>query len=155
MRPLLLALCAAVAWTADAIDVDAVFRVAARKAAAHDAAHPRRDAFPTDARGPRWKTVSYQDWVSGFYPGMLWYITEHARRAGWPDAAAWQTRAAAWTAPLTPLRDVTNTHDLGFMVFDSAGHGLRLTCDGKNSTQFVTTQPIANMDTQDWLDFIL
>ena len=111
------------------IDVQAVFQTAARKALAHDARHPQYDAFPDEARGPVWKTVNRHDWVSGFYPGSLWYITEYARRNHWSDAATWEQRARAWTQPLHALQDDTSTHDLGFMVFDSVGHDYRLTQD--------------------------
>ncbi len=126
-----LALCLSALGAAETIDVDAVYAAAARKAAAHDAAHPKRNAFPSDARGPAWRTVGIKDWVSGFYPGVLWQIAARARTHQWPDAAAWRARAEGWTAPLDPLGEDTTTHDLGFMVFDSAGRAFAETGDAR------------------------
>lgn len=127
---LLAALCPAFTLDAAAeepIDVERVMRVAARKLAAFDAARADKSAYPTEAKGATWVTVPPRDWVSGFYPGALWYLYEYAQANQWPDAAAWRTRAEAWTAGLQEQQFNTGTHDLGFMMFDSYGNGLRLT----------------------------
>lgn len=102
-------------------------RVAARKLEAHDKLHPKRDKFPNDAKGAKWHTVGASDWVSGFYPGMLWYQYEYAREQGWPDADAWKERAEGWTAGLFEQQFNSTNHDTGFMIFNSYGHGYRLT----------------------------
>jgi len=39
----------------------------------------------------------------------------------------WRDRAIQFTEPLQVLRRYTGTHDLGFMVYNSFGNGLRLT----------------------------
>jgi unsaturated chondroitin disaccharide hydrolase len=112
---------------ADAIDADRVMRVAARKLAAFDASRADKSGYPTEAKGAAWVTVPAKDWVSGFYPGALWYLYEYAQSCQWPDAAAWRVRAEAWTAGLDAQQFNTGTHDLGFMMFDSYGNGFRLT----------------------------
>jgi hypothetical protein len=109
------------------IDIDKVMRVAARKLAKFDAAHPEKTAYPTDAKGADWTTVAPSDWVSGFYPGALWYVYEYAKAEKWPDADAWRKRAESWTAGLEAQQFNDKHHDTGFMIFDSFGNGNRLT----------------------------
>jgi len=118
-------------WSADAngIDVDKSVKVIAGKLAAFDATHTDRNAFPNDAKGPEWTTVPSKDWVSGFYSGSLWYVYEFAKLRQWPDQDAWRKRADAWTVGLTNEQFNTTNHDLGFMLYDSFGHGYRLTGD--------------------------
>lgn len=109
------------------IDIDKVMRVAARKLANFDALHPEKTAYPTDAKGSTWTTVAPSDWVSGFYPGALWYVYEHAKSEQWPDAEAWRKRAEAWTSGLEAQQFNDKHHDTGFMIFDSFGNGNRIT----------------------------
>ena len=78
----------------DYIDVDGVMRVTARKLAAFDLSQPYKTNFPTDAKGVQWRTVGAADWVSGFYPGSLWYLYEYARDQKWPEAQAWRARGS-------------------------------------------------------------
>ncbi len=111
----------------EAVDVDGVMRIAARKLAAFDASRADKSGFPTEAKGATWVTVPARDWVSGFYPGALWYLYEYAQACQWPDADAWRARAEAWTAGMEAQQFNTGTHDLGFMMFDSFGNGWRLT----------------------------
>lgn len=69
-----------------------------------------------------WRYVSYQDWCSGFWPGILWYLYE-----GTHDQK-WKTAADKFTRELTPVSEHSGfDHDLGFMVFNSFGNGYRLT----------------------------
>lgn len=109
------------------IDIDKVMRVAARKLAKFDASHPEKTAYPTDAKGDTWTTVDPSDWVSGFYPGALWYVYEHAKSEKWPDAEAWRRRAETWTSGLEAQQFNDKHHDTGFMIFDSFGNGNRIT----------------------------
>jgi hypothetical protein len=109
------------------INIDKVMRVAARKLAKFDATHPEKTAYPTDAKGAEWTTVDPSDWVSGFYPGALWYVYEYAKAEKWPDADAWRQRAESWTAGLEAQQFNDKHHDTGFMIFDSYGNGNRLT----------------------------
>jgi unsaturated chondroitin disaccharide hydrolase len=70
-----------------------------------------------------WRQQSYNQWTSGFFPGMLWdmYALDHTRE--------WRSLADRWTRGIEPARSITTTHDLGFMVFNSFGHGFLLTGD--------------------------
>jgi unsaturated chondroitin disaccharide hydrolase len=69
----------------------------------------------------RWTTKSAGWWTSGFFPGSLWMMY---RATG---DAAWRTAAEARQAGLESQNTRTDTHDLGFMLFDSFGNGYRLT----------------------------
>lgn len=109
------------------IDIDKVMRVASRKFARFDAAHPDHKVYPTDAKGADWTPVDPSDWVSGFYPGALWYLYEYAAAEKWPDAPTWRKRAESWTAGLEKQQFNDKHHDTGFMIFDSYGNGHRIT----------------------------
>ncbi len=67
------------------------------------------------------KTIKYDHWVSGFFPGVLWMLYENNQDA--------QLRryAELYTDRVEPAKRVTNTHDLGFMLYCSFGQGYRLT----------------------------
>lgn len=69
-----------------------------------------------------WKYVSYEDWTSGFWPGVLWYLYEYTGEVKWKEQADKYSRF------LTPLsvRKATD-HDLGFQMYTSFGNGYRLT----------------------------
>lgn len=79
-------------------------------------------AFPrtTDSNGKLFTTNMY-DWTPGFFPGSLWYAYEFSNDP--------ELRAAAirWTEKLEPLKDFTEHHDLGFMMYCSYGNAYRLT----------------------------
>lgn len=109
------------------IDVDAAIASIARKLAAYDAEQLDKTAYPNEAKGAIWSTVPAPDWVSGFYPGALWYAYEFAKRRDWPDREQWRHRADTWTVGLTEEQFTTTNHDLGFMIMDSFGHAFRLT----------------------------
>jgi hypothetical protein len=96
------------------------------------AAQVRRSATNLDpAKGfPRstkpdggWTQVSASQWTSGFFAGTLWYLYQRERT---PE---WRALAERWTAGLESSKSLTNTHDLGFIIFDSFGHGHLLTGD--------------------------
>jgi len=109
------------------IDIDHVMHVAAKKLGAYDASHPEKTAYPTDAKGATWTTVPPRDWVSGFYPGALWYLHEYAKANKWPDAGKWRGIAERWTAGLEQEQFNDKHHDTGFVIFDSYGNGNRIT----------------------------
>lgn len=113
--------------TPPVISTDAAVAAIAKKLAAYDAAQPNKAAYPNEAKGAQWSTVPAKDWVSGFYPGSLWYTYEFAKRRNWPDQESWRQRADAWTVGLTAEQFTTTNHDLGFMLMDSFGHAYRLT----------------------------
>lgn len=62
-------------------------------------------------------------WCSGFFPGGLWFLYEKTKDPKWESAAR------LWTAAVKKEQFNTGTHDLGFMMYDSFGNGLRLTKD--------------------------
>jgi unsaturated chondroitin disaccharide hydrolase len=71
-----------------------------------------------------WRFVSYRDWCSGFWPGILWNLYAST------GDAKWKAEAEKFTQELTPLTHYAGfDHDLGFMVFNSFGKGYRLTKD--------------------------
>lgn len=59
-------------------------------------------------------------WCSGFYPGSLWYLYEYS---GDP---ALKKMAMERTALIEKEQYNKGTHDLGFMINDSYGQGLRI-----------------------------
>jgi unsaturated chondroitin disaccharide hydrolase len=71
-----------------------------------------------------WRFVTYRDWTSGFWPGILWYAYEYTHDD------QWKKQAARYSAALFPLVDsAAIDHDLGFQVYCSIGNGYRLTQD--------------------------
>jgi unsaturated chondroitin disaccharide hydrolase len=69
----------------------------------------------------RWEQRPYNQWTSGFFAGTLWYMYRADK------APHWRALAEKWTAGIAPAKDIRTTHDLGFIVFDSFGHGYDLT----------------------------
>lgn len=59
-------------------------------------------------------------WCSGFYPGTLLYLYEQT------GDQSLLTEAERMLELLKPEQYNTNTHDLGFMMFDSFGHANRI-----------------------------
>lgn len=71
-----------------------------------------------------WRYVNYQDWCSGFWPEILWYLYEGTHDVKWKIAAD------KFTQELKTLSEHSGfDHDLGFMVFNSFGNGYRITKD--------------------------
>ncbi|MDE6267695.1 MAG: glycoside hydrolase family 88 protein [Muribaculaceae bacterium] len=64
--------------------------------------------------------VGYADWTSGFFPGSLWYAYELTGDETLKEAAV------RYTNRLVKVADMTDTHDLGFMVNCSYGNAYRL-----------------------------
>jgi unsaturated chondroitin disaccharide hydrolase len=65
-----------------------------------------------------WRFVSYRDWTSGFWPGILWYAYEYSKDE------KWKTQAVRFSKALYPLVDsAAIDHDLGFQVLCSFGNG--------------------------------
>lgn len=63
------------------------------------------------------------DWTTGFFPGSLWYGYELTGDQHLAD------EAKKFTLALDSVRNITNTHDLGFMLYCSYGNAFRLTGD--------------------------
>ena len=68
-----------------------------------------------------WELQGATAWTSGFFAGSLWQMYAMTR------APAWRTLAERWMKGLEANASRTNTHDLGFLIFDSFGLGYQLT----------------------------
>lgn len=66
-------------------------------------------------------TSDYGWWCSGFFPGELWYLYESNPT---PELKKY---AEMYTDRVEPAKNMTNTHDLGFMLNCSFGNGYRIT----------------------------
>lgn len=64
--------------------------------------------------------VPSRNWVSGFYPGCLWFMYEYSKDRKWEEAAK------NWTSALSKEQFNTYTHDVGFMIYCSYGQGYRI-----------------------------
>lgn len=60
------------------------------------------------------------DWTGGFFPGALWYIYEYTKD---PEVKA---NATIWTEKLEKAKDLTQHHDIGFVMYCAYGNALRL-----------------------------
>ncbi|WP_018629057.1 glycoside hydrolase family 88 protein [Niabella aurantiaca] len=87
-----------------------------QKFAAPKGAYPR-----TINKKGQMTTTSMYDWTPGFFPGSLWYAYEYSRNE------ALKKEALRWTEKLEPLKNFTQHHDLGFMMYCSYGNAYRLT----------------------------
>jgi uncharacterized protein YyaL (SSP411 family) len=76
--------------------------------------------IPASFRKGRVRFVPEDDWVSGFFAGTLWYMYELTGEEMWAE------HARAHTEKLDSIKYLTSHHDIGFMINDSYGNGLRL-----------------------------
>ncbi|EOS01160.1 hypothetical protein C799_03014 [Bacteroides thetaiotaomicron dnLKV9] len=67
------------------------------------------------------KTSSYRTWISGFFPGVLWYMYENN------PTDELKKYAVLYTLRVEPAKDIMSNHDVGFMLGCSFGNGYRLT----------------------------
>lgn len=67
------------------------------------------------------KLTKSTDWISGFYPGELWYLYEYSS----DDAV--KAAAEDMTARMSDQQYNTRSHDVGFMINCSYGNGYRIT----------------------------
>lgn len=67
------------------------------------------------------KLVASNDWTSGFFPGILWFLYDFTKDQ------KWKAQAEIYTAKIEKEQYNTGTHDLGFMIYCSVGNGYRLT----------------------------
>ena len=65
--------------------------------------------------------VKGEDWTSGFFPGVLWYMVELTGEETWRDRAEYYTRK------LENQQYNKSDHDIGFRMFCSYGNAFRLT----------------------------
>jgi len=64
---------------------------------------------------------SPSDWTSGFFPGSLWQIYRLT------NDSFWKNKAAIWTHRLEGQKNNYGTHDIGFIIMSSYGHGWNIT----------------------------
>ncbi len=64
-----------------------------------------------------------EDWTSGFYPGILWYMYELT------GFDTWKEKAVEYTGLLEMQMYNASNHDVGFRMYCSYGNGLRITGD--------------------------
>lgn len=77
--------------------------------------------LPSGCNSEGLQKVEPRSWVSGFFPGSLWYLYELTNEEYWKE------HAEKYTSLLTEEQFNKGTHDLGFMMFNSFGNGYRLT----------------------------
>lgn len=82
------------------------------------------DGFPRSVKPGEyaWSSTGIGGWTSGFFPGLLWYAYEYSANEQLLEAAM------QYSEKLKPVKDLDwNTHDLGFMMYNSVGNGYRIT----------------------------
>jgi len=77
--------------------------------------------IPRSADTGKVRFVGPSDWTSGFPAGIFWMLYEFTGDGEWLEAAE------NWTSALRGQSLRTDTHDVGFVINDSFGRGLRLT----------------------------
>ena len=77
--------------------------------------------FPRSLRNDSIKVVVSNDWTSGFFPGMLWYMYQYTGKI------EWRAKAEEFTSLMEKEPFNANSHDVGFKVYNSYGNGFRLT----------------------------
>lgn len=108
------------------IDFKAQYALAEQQYALQLKAHPDTTQTVHSARADgSYRNMPSHWWCSGFFPGGLWMLYEQTRNP------AWEKAARLWTAAIKKEQFNKGTHDLGFMMFDSFGQGLRLTKDAE------------------------
>lgn len=76
--------------------------------------------IPSTFKNGEVECVPEDDWVSGFFAGTLWYMYELT------GDEMWASHARRHTEKLDSIQYLCWHHDVGFMVYDSYGNGLRL-----------------------------
>ncbi|TKG94916.1 glucuronyl hydrolase [Puteibacter caeruleilacunae] len=64
-------------------------------------------------------TVGIYNWTSGFFAGNLWYMYKLT------GEEKWKNEAVRWTEALDTIQYWSGNHDVGFMIGDSYGLGIR------------------------------
>jgi len=114
----------AISGHASVLDVDDILDHAVKKVDKAQAAQTDIDRMPRNIpeTGKGWDPVSHTSWVSGFWPGVLWYIYDYTEDDKWREIA--HERNLPVSRILTGEK---KDHDLGFQFFCSFGNGFRLT----------------------------
>ncbi|MEL0650734.1 glucuronyl hydrolase [Algibacter sp. TI.3.09] len=69
-----------------------------------------------------WQQVDNDEliWTSGFYPGILWYAYNVTGNEKWKDEAIKRTEV------FEDYKNITEHHDIGFMMFPAYGKGFEI-----------------------------
>src|SRR6187455_768537 len=87
--------------------------------------------FPRTIRNDSLKLVVSNDWTSGFFPGILWFMYEHTGKN------EWRTKAEEFTLLMEKEPGNAGSHDVGFKVYNSYGNGYRLTNNAEYKKQII------------------
>ena len=81
----------------------------------------QEDRLPRTYEKDELKTADFKSWISGFFPGVLWYLYENE------PTGELKKYAELYTERVESAKNVTTHHDLGFILNCSFGNGYRLT----------------------------
>ena len=81
------------------------------------------DGFPSHTVEGKWKTAAADDWVAGYFPGMLWKVYARTKDP------LWEKRARKWTEPIARYRYDERDLDFGVMFEPTFVAAWRLTGD--------------------------
>jgi unsaturated chondroitin disaccharide hydrolase len=88
----------------------------------------------------KYNMVKPSDWTSGFVAGNYWFMYELTGDENWKKTAVENT------VKLDGIQYMTNTHDIGFMVYCSYGNAYRVTKD--EAYKKVILQAAASLSTR-------
>ncbi len=89
--------------------------------------------LPRSIDGDSLVMVSSSDWTSGFFPGELWMMYDLTGKE------IWKSRAIKYTELLKKEQNNRRTHDVGFMMYCSYGHGYRTTASSEYKKVLIQT----------------
>ena len=87
--------------------------------------------FPRSISNDSLKLVVSDNWTSGFFPGMLWFMYEYTGKN------EWRTKAEEFTLLMEKEPTNAGSHDVGFKVYNSYGNGYRLTNSAEYKKQII------------------
>ncbi|MBB1379337.1 glycoside hydrolase family 88 protein [Pseudoalteromonas sp. SR43-2] len=96
-------------------------------------AYTNPNKIPTSFSDGKVNFITPMGWTSGFVAGSFWYMYEHSQDKSWLDTAT------HWTNALEDMQFNRKTHDVGFIMNNSFGNGLRLTGNKNYSPILVST----------------
>lgn len=90
----------------------------AKRTLLHSIAEVKDSTQHPDKTNPdgTWYTQGRNWWVSGFFPGTLWYMYLLSNKD-----AMWLPAARKWTYDMIPAQNTNSDHDVGFRMFNSVG----------------------------------
>lgn len=82
---------------------------------------PMENKLPRTYEKDKLRVTDYKAWTSGFFPGVLWLLYDVHRDQQLLEYAR------HFTDVVDPAKNVRSHHDVGFMIYCSAGQAYRLT----------------------------